>query len=383
MPTITDLFNQNPSVNTGGTVVASRTLNPVIYTPFYTTDIVTSQQSIVEPVWNNESASIQTFYTSSTQYSATGQYYYDVYQTDPYTDPTVAPQFTIAYGHRLGSGSSNINANAGVEGMSPSKAIYSQYRTLLLSDASTAGTLQFELGNGKTTDSIITLSVYRQQLKDRIDPGNWEITMSGSNGSLYTFIDNSNSYITNTGLSSQRSFDIISGSLISGSYNSGSEVYYGKVYPGLGIYVFDADMLRDSASIYIQTSSSLDTSLTGSAYQNMNSVLSAISGAAAFGASQSPVIDYGFKARNEQFITSNYYFVRIVNQNYNYSSNPSFIYGTNGQLRWPDMVNDPKVYITTIGLYNDNAELLAVAKLSRPLLKTFDREALIRVKLDW
>ena len=40
-------------------------------------------------------------------------------------------------------------------------------------------------------------------------------------------------------------------------------------------------------------------------------------------------------------------------------------------------------YVTTIGLYNEDNTLLAVAKLSKPLLKSFQREALIRVKLDF
>jgi hypothetical protein len=54
-----------------------------------------------------------------------------------------------------------------------------------------------------------------------------------------------------------------------------------------------------------------------------------------------------------------------------------------GQLAQNSFVNDPKVYITTVGLYNDQRELLAVAKLSKPLLKSFSKEALIRVKLDF
>ena len=47
------------------------------------------------------------------------------------------------------------------------------------------------------------------------------------------------------------------------------------------------------------------------------------------------------------------------------------------------MVENPVVYVTTIGLYNDYNELLAVAKLSKPFKKTFDRELLFRVKLDF
>ena len=47
------------------------------------------------------------------------------------------------------------------------------------------------------------------------------------------------------------------------------------------------------------------------------------------------------------------------------------------------MINSPQSFITSVGLYNDNNDLLAVAKLSRPLLKDFTKESLIRIKLDY
>jgi hypothetical protein len=47
------------------------------------------------------------------------------------------------------------------------------------------------------------------------------------------------------------------------------------------------------------------------------------------------------------------------------------------------MWNDPKTYITSVGLYDDNNNLLAVAKLNRPVLKSFEREVLIKVKIDY
>jgi len=47
------------------------------------------------------------------------------------------------------------------------------------------------------------------------------------------------------------------------------------------------------------------------------------------------------------------------------------------------MINAPQAYMTTVGLYNDNNDLLAVAKLSQPLLKDFTKEALVRIKLDF
>jgi hypothetical protein len=92
---------------------------------------------------------------------------------------------------------------------------------------------------------------------------------------------------------------------------------------------------------------------------------------------------YGFQARNSEKVTSTHYFVRIKNAEYNFSNNPSYVTGSVGELSQTTFVGDPKTYITTVGLYNDSQELLAVAKLSKPLLKSFQREALIRVKLDF
>ena len=68
---------------------------------------------------------------------------------------------------------------------------------------------------------------------------------------------------------------------------------------------------------------------------------------------------------------------------FNASNNPSFVVGDLGELKYASFVNDPQVYITTVGLYNVNRELLAVAKLSQPLLKNKTKELLIKVKLDF
>jgi hypothetical protein len=73
----------------------------------------------------------------------------------------------------------------------------------------------------------------------------------------------------------------------------------------------------------------------------------------------------------------------VKNGDYNYSNNPSYVSGSNGDLAFSTFINDPQSYITTVGMYNDRRELLAVAKLSQPLLKSFTREVLIKVKLDF
>ena len=68
---------------------------------------------------------------------------------------------------------------------------------------------------------------------------------------------------------------------------------------------------------------------------------------------------------------------------YNFSNNPTFVTGSVGEFSQATFIGDPKVYITTIGMYNDRQELLAVAKLSQPVQKSFSNEALIKVKLDF
>ena len=87
--------------------------------------------------------------------------------------------------------------------------------------------------------------------------------------------------------------------------------------------------------------------------------------------------------RSEEKITTNAYFCRARAEEFNYSNNPTFTSGSNGTFRFSTMKDDPRVYITTVGLYDDANQLLAVAKLSKPQLKSFAKELLVKVKLDY
>jgi hypothetical protein len=163
------------------------------------------------------------------------------------------------------------------------------------------------------------------------------------------------------------SYDIVSGSISNGIYMpGGNPVYYGKVYPKFATLIIDASMLNASASIGI-TQSSHPVSTT-----NNNSVFyNAI------------VAGNGFSARNIQTISSTYYFVRVKNAAYNYSTNPTYYSGSSGQLLFSDWINNPVSFITTVGLFDDSTNLLAVAKLSQPIQKNKSTEALIRVMLSF
>ena len=69
------------------------------------------------------------------------------------------------------------------------------------------------------------------------------------------------------------------------------------------------------------------------------------------------------------------------NDKFNYSTNRTFR-NNQGRILIPQFITNPQVYITTVGLYNDKNELVAVAKLSRPAVKSFDQELLIKIRLD-
>jgi hypothetical protein len=169
-----------------------------------------------------------------------------------------------------------------------------------------------------------------------------------------------------------RVYQIVSGtngSAFSGTgytTNSGS---YGLFLPDIGTILLNAsalDLSFANGGIGLNTSHASNTSAN-----NPGKLYTAISGGA------------NFKLNSQENVTSDYIFIRARNSEFNYSENPSFISGSTGEVLYDDFINAPQTFITTVGLYNDANELLAVAKLSKPLKKDFTKEALIRVKLDF
>ena len=217
--------------------------------------------------------------------------------------------------------------------------------------------------------------------------------MSGSATSI-TICDNSNATTVVNFLDCGRVFDLVSGSnglptttTNLGQTGNGYTVSgsYGMYLPDIGIILLNAGALALPAvsggismsldrTNYTSTVSS-NTALFTSSLNN-NRLFTAISGGALVSGS------FGFQLNSQENVSSDYIFCRLNNQEYNYSSNPTFVTGS-GNLLFPSMVYNPQTFVTTVGLYNNNSELLAVAKMSRPLVKDFTKEALIRVKLDW
>jgi hypothetical protein len=91
---------------------------------------------------------------------------------------------------------------------------------------------------------------------------------------------------------------------------------------------------------------------------------------------------YNVQFNNTTELNSTVYFCRINHNEFNYSSNPTYLSGSKIQVK-TQATDEPVAYISTVGLYNDNNELLATAKLSEPLKKSPSTEFTIRARLDY
>jgi len=341
------------------------------FTKLDPTDFVVSSDSVTAPAWSTNAPTLTSFFTLAG--NATGSFYIDVYQTAS-TDSAAAVQFSIAYGHIYGTGSAPLNSLVGQN--TPSRITYGQYRNLIYGDAESA--VNFGTGNTSSLD-LIAIPIDRNRYKGNLFPGTFNLVLRSGTDSL-RLTDNSNDVSTVTFLDCGRAFDIISGSNgsaasltvtpqgnpIKGYTNSGS---YGLFLPDVGLIVLNPKALgAPVASGGLNVSWSTLTTVNGLNNAKMFSLISSGS--------------TSFALNSQETISSDYVFVRIKNGDYNYTSNPSFISGS-GNLIYSNFINSPQTYMTTVGMYNNNNELLAVAKLSKPLVKDFTKEALVRVKLDW
>jgi len=333
-------------------------------------DIVISAESITSALFSNSTPTLTTFFTSSAQKaSSAGSYYIDVYNLNT-TNTSSEVQFSVAYGNLDGSGS--VVYNPLISGSSPTRTTYGQYRNLVIGDEN----VNFNFGSGTCKD-IFVISVERSRFKEKLMPGTFNLNIKSGSTTL-RLTDDSLNATTISYKDSGRVYNIVSGSNgkailnaqfpgVQAGYNpSGS---YGWFLPDVGLIVLNGEALKlapASGGLSQVIPNSYNTN-----DENHIEFFKIISGAGSF------------TLNSEETITSDFVFVRVKNSEFNYSTNPSFISGSTGEVIFSNFVNNPQTYVTTIGLYNDNNDLLAVAKLSKPLPKDFTKEALLRVKLDF
>ena len=360
---------------------------------------------ISRPLWSRNSSSLAKIYTSSLQSETQKLYYFDVYND---SGSRAEKQFTLTYCDYLNSGSSSGSLENGINTEAlESKAMYSQFKQLLLDPEQNlfefvSQTNRYDNSNTlvapytETSEHVYVLSLNRNRYKEKLAPGSWELSLHGVNsggvatGSKVTkLVDEtlSQTYLLDTslvrvGVGGQYYF-VYSGSLEDGLYSGpNSAVPYGIVYPDYGLMVLNGKALDASASMNTNRAAAT----TNSKYNNLR-LFNSISASMMSGSS------YYFEGRTLETIHSTIYFARVGNGEFNYSNNISYYtasvndsYRIKDNLRLSGTANDTNrnvTYVTTICLYNDDNELLAVAKLSKPVIKTSNSEMIIKIKLDY
>ena len=337
-------------------------------------------------IWKCDDDALNTFFTSSNS-NTKDKYYLSVYNENPNTSNS-HQQFDISFGHINGSGSYLMN---GTINLMPSKTMYRKYLMECIGDVEN-GSSKFPFKNEANGEYVYIIQLDRDLLKDRLDAGNFELSLAplsgnsnqlintGSNVSvnqsssiLYTLIDDSgDSKQSTTDKSDINDFYyLVSGSKRDGVYDEDNANAWGLVYPKLGVIVLDGVVLDQSCSFNTVTAS-----IDG---DNISKLFLSISGSSTITSGRN--FSGSFFARSNEKVLTQTYFCRVDTDEYNYSSNPTYVSGSKNEIRYSYFYDNPVSYITSIGLYNSKNELLAIGKLKRPLLKNPNKSYVFEVKL--
>lgn len=359
-------------------------------------------------LWTDASCqNIGNLLTFHTQSNASSSFFLEIYQS-PSLNCCAERQFTIVYGHDEGSGSKDLG---GLDKLTPTNAVYGQYRSLCLNPEEK----RFKIGE-REIYHFYAINVDNDKMGDRFDEGNFELNLHqlsgsqfltgngnrnahtgsnvrlGSPGNIIRLIDDSKldySLLTESALandyadigsefahrvgSSGEYHYVVSGTLELGVYQPTNPKVYGLMYPRLGVLLLDAQYLDASASFLTVTGSDV-------AGDNPVKLFKSISGSALYTDDSGDYL--GFQGRKIKSEYLERYFIRVKNYDYNFTNNPSYQTGSEGNII-DDFLNNPQVYVTQIGLYNPNHELLAVGKINTPIRKNYTTEGLYTISLRY
>ena len=282
---------------------------------------------------------------------------------------------------------------------SKKKNVYNQMAQVLMGYDTNGKILRFDedgdiLSGGSKIDNAIFINFARLLTKDEIKKESFEMKVgvggaSGAEmGSIMTIMDvsASNEYRVN---SPAGEYAIL---YATGAIGGGvtTETIGDHAYKKCGLIFYQAGVVVLSSSIFQDDGSgglidmSANTPTTGCDWVDAtHTIQNALTGSEISSSSDA----FRKRIQNIQFnntteLNSTVYFCRANHNEFNYSSNPTYL--SSSKLVVKNTTTDnPVSYITSVGLYNDNRELLAVAKLSEPLKKTPDTEFTLRVRLDY
>jgi len=273
------------------------------------------------------------------------------------------------------------------------KNIYNQMSQVLMGYDATGSIQQFDedgdiLGTGVKLKEVFIMPFTRLLSKDEIKKETFELVLGTSSFVAAKQPFAASDRVTISDLGASTSYKVNSPAGDYGIlYATGSKmntssthktVISGKTYWNAGLIFYQAGIVVLTGSIFgtqlanpvvsFDTHSTIDKSLTGSTIDGLaNSFRHRI---------------YNMQFNNTTELNSTVYFCRVNHNEFNYSSNPTYLSGSKIQVK-TQSTDEPIAYITTVGLYNDNNELLATAKLSEPLKKSASSEYTIRARLDY
>lgn len=306
--------------------------------------------------------------------------------------PLATRTFDITFGRSpdaTGSASDDIKAEHN---------IYNQFGKVLLGHDSNSNILKFNLDPDDPTEEKVLHNAYfinftRSQMKDKIRQGSFSLVLDSS-GSNITLYDNGPSGISarecRTGYygllyatSSSPNFTLVSGQNdVQGLlfYEAGVAVVSPYVFSkynlsnlnpsGSNLYLNENELgILTNTAPYVSGTSNIFNMVASSSIEENN-----------YGLATS-IVSANYQSITE--LNSTIYFCRAYNNEFNYSSNPTYIKDGEIIVKGGDPERVPRTYITTVGLYSEDNQLLAVAKLSEPILKTPENELIARVRLDF
>jgi len=270
--------------------------------------------------------------------------------------------------------SANSTISGSVSSTQETKKInmYNQFAQVLLGYTGSENTVR-EFENDLTLDNVNRISdgffvnFSRLITKDQIKKGSFTITL-GSGSWANPFTDPV--VLTDASASDTGGTNNTIGGDYGVLYTSGN-VARGVLFYQAGIAVLSTASFDGISDFYKLAS--------GTSYTTAQALASAsISGSC--DALRHRIQDISFNNTTE--INSTIYFCRVPHNKYNYSANPTYL--SSSEIRVKSIASDtPISYITTVGLYSPNNELLAIAKLSEPLRKDPSNEITLRVRLDY
>ena len=307
--------------------------------------------------------------------------------------PTVE-EFNVAFGDIEGHGVLTESLT-----ISETKAIYGQYASLLLHASEVTGGFFISQNNSLATppsdarvsgrdNEIYVLSAVRSNMKDRINKGTWQVNLSGSNsagnGSGVLHLKDDSSTTNPIATPAGDRYNIVSCSSDGTIAGAASVRTFGFFYPDQGLLVFSGGELSSSIPgvatgintiVGFESASALGFGTGDTNAEDLKNGMRFINCLQVNGTS--------LEFRDEEDQVSAQYFCRVRSGQMNFSNNPTFVSGSQNELRQSSMRDFPTTFITSIQLYNSDGDMVAVGNLSKPLKKDFASEATIKVELTY